>query len=120
MYQATGDVRFKERLTYLVDELRACQEANGNGYLAAIPRGKEIFAEVARGDIRSQGFDLNGGWVPWYTEHKVFAGLRDAYVLAGIPKALTSIRAWATGSSTSPATSTKSSGNACSPASTAG
>lgn len=89
MYQATGDARFKERLAYLIDELRACQEANGNGYLAAIPRGKEIFAEVAQGDIRSQGFDLNGGWVPWYTEHKVFAGLRDAYVLAGIPKALT-------------------------------
>ncbi|KAF6609283.1 glycoside hydrolase family 127 protein, partial [Paenibacillus sp. EKM208P] len=52
------------------------------------PRGKEIFEEVKAGDIRSQGFDLNGGWVPLYTMHKLFAGLRDAHLLAHHPKAL--------------------------------
>jgi len=43
---------------------------------------------VAEGDIRSQGFDLNGLWVPWYTQHKVFAGLLDAYRYCRNDKAL--------------------------------
>lgn len=80
MYAATGDTRFRDRVAYIVNELAACQAANGDGYVAAIPEGKRIFAEVARGEIRSKGFDLNGGWVPWYTIHKLLAGLRDAYL----------------------------------------
>ncbi len=80
MYRANGDARFRERVHYIVRELEACQQANGNGYVAAIPEGKRIFDEVSRGQITSKGFDLNGGWVPWYTMHKVLAGLRDAYV----------------------------------------
>ena len=78
MFASTGDVRFRERVNYIVAELDACQQANGNGYVAAIPNGKRIFKEVAAGDIRTQPFDLNGGWVPWYTLHKLFAGLLDA------------------------------------------
>jgi uncharacterized protein len=78
MFAATGDVRFRERVEYIVNELATCQDVNGDGYVAAIPNGKKIFQEVAAGDIRSKGFDLNGGWVPWYTLHKLFAGLLDA------------------------------------------
>ena len=89
MYRATGDVRFRERIAYIVGELAACQRANGNGYVAAIPLGKRLFAEVARGDIRAKPFDLNGGWSPFYTIHKLFAGLRDAHHLAGSDEALT-------------------------------
>lgn len=88
MYRATGDERLRERINYIVGELEICQKANGDGYVAAIPEGKRIFAEVARGEIRSQGFDLNGGWVPLYTLHKLFAGLRDAYHLAENAQAL--------------------------------
>ena len=77
MFAATGDVRFRERVNYIITELEACQRANGNGYVAAIPNGKKIFQEVSAGDIRVQPFDLNGGWVPWYTLHKLFAGLLD-------------------------------------------
>ncbi len=88
MFQTTGDTRFRDRIEYIVSELAACQKANGNGYLCAFPKGKTIFAEVARGDIRSQGFDLNGGWVPFYTIHKVLAGLRDSYRLADSRNAL--------------------------------
>jgi len=87
-YAATGDPRFLERVQAVVDELAECQKANGNGYVAAIPNGKRIFAEVAAGDIRSAGFDLNGAWVPNYTLHKLFAGLRDAYRLCGNAQAL--------------------------------
>jgi DUF1680 family protein len=78
MYQTTGNSQFRERVDYVVGELAECQQANGNGYVEAIPRGKKLFAEIAAGDIRSGGFDLNGGWVPWYNLHKLFAGLIDA------------------------------------------
>ena len=79
MFASTGDARFRERVNYIVAELETCQRANGNGYVAAIPNGKKIFQEVSAGDIRVQPFDLNGGWVPWYTLHKLFAGLLDAH-----------------------------------------
>lgn len=79
MFAATGDVRFRERVNYIIAELEECQRANGNGYVAAIPNGKKIFQEVSAGDIRVKPFDLNGGWVPWYTLHKLFAGLLDAH-----------------------------------------
>jgi DUF1680 family protein len=84
MYQTTGDKRFLERVNYIVGELKFLQDADGNGYIGAFPNGKKILEnEVAKGDIRSQGFDLNGIWVPFYTEHKMMAGLRDAYHLCG-------------------------------------
>lgn len=88
MFASTGDIRFRTRVNYIVNELEICQRQNGNGYVAAIPNGKKIFQEVAAGDIRSQGFDLNGGWVPWYTLHKLFAGLLDANLYGGNAKAL--------------------------------
>ncbi|HLX96775.1 MAG TPA: beta-L-arabinofuranosidase domain-containing protein, partial [Verrucomicrobiae bacterium] len=88
MYQDTGNPEFLNRVSYVVDQLAECQKANGNGYVAAIPNGKAIFAEVARGEIRSQDFNLDGAWVPWYTIHKEFAGLIDAYRFCGDAKAL--------------------------------
>src|SRR3954471_23262574 len=79
MWAATGDPRFKQRADYIVDELKAVQDAHTNGYLGAIMGGEDAFNEVARGNIKSSGFDLNGLWSPWYTLHKTYAGLRDAY-----------------------------------------
>jgi len=87
-YAVTGDRRFLERVNYLVTELAECQEAHGDGYVAAIPNGRQVYAEVAAGNIRSSGFDLNGCWVPNYTMHKLFAGLRDAYRFADNAPAL--------------------------------
>lgn len=82
MYDATGNARFKQKVDYIVSELAECQSARKTGYVGGIPDEDKIFDEVAAGNIRSQGFDLNGGWVPWYTEHKVLAGLIDAYLYA--------------------------------------
>lgn len=87
-WASTGDPQFLDRVNYMVDELAECQKANGDGYVAAIPGGKKAYAEVAAGNIRSAGFDLNGIWVPNDTMHKVLAGLRDAYRLANNPQAL--------------------------------
>ena len=79
MWTATSDARFKERADYVVAELQAVQEAHGDGYLSALEGGRRAFGELARGEIRSAAFDLNGEWSPWYTLHKTYAGLRDAY-----------------------------------------
>ena len=78
MHAATGDPRFTERVRYMVEELALCQEAGGDGYIGAIPEGRRVFDEIAKGDVRAENFQLNGVWVPWYTMHKVMAGLRDA------------------------------------------
>ena len=88
MYAATGDARFKERADYLANEMKAVQDKHGNGYLGALEHGEERFGEVAQGNIRSGGFDLNGLWSPWYVLHKTFAGLRDAYRHTGNKTAL--------------------------------
>ncbi len=93
MWAATGDMRFKERADYIVSELKKIQDAQGDGYLGALMDnqgvdGKVCFQELCKGIIRSGGFDLNGLWSPWYVEHKIFAGLRDAYRYTGNPTAL--------------------------------
>ena len=46
------------------------------------------FRSLCQGVIKSGGFDLNGMWSPWYVEHKIFAGLRDAYRYTGNRTAL--------------------------------
>src|SRR5438552_287663 len=98
MFLATGDERFKTRANYLVDQLKEVQDKNGDGYLSALENGREAFAALSRGEIRSAAFDLNGLWSPWYTLHKTFAGLRDAYRYTGNRTALdveTKFAGWA-------------------------
>ncbi len=88
MYASTGDVRFKEKVDYCVSELEHCQQARKTGYVGAIPKEDSIFWKVQHGIIKTAGFDLNGGWSPWYTVHKVMAGLADAYLLCDNNQAL--------------------------------
>ncbi len=100
MYAATGDPRFKERADYMVEQLKEVQDKQGDGYIGALMGdervngtnqlvdGKILFQQLAAGKIRSGGFDLNGMWSPWYVEHKIFAGLRDAYHYTGNRTAL--------------------------------
>jgi DUF1680 family protein len=93
MWAATGDTRFKDRADYIVSELKVIQDAQGDGYLGALLDGQGVdgkvrFQELCKGIIRSGGFDLNGLWSPWYVEHKIFAGLRDAYRYTGNRTAL--------------------------------
>ena len=100
MFAATGDARFKTRADYIVGELKEVQDKHGDGYLSALEGGREAFARLAKGEIRSAAFDLNGLWSPWYTLHKTYAGLRDAYRHTGNHMALeveTKFAAWAEG-----------------------
>jgi uncharacterized protein len=82
MYASTGDVRFKQRADYIVGELAKCQSnspAAGfhEGYLSAFP---ESFI-----DRVEQGRQV---WAPWYTLHKIFAGLLEANRQCGNQQAL--------------------------------
>jgi uncharacterized protein len=88
MWAATGDARFKQRADYIVQELKVVQDTHGDGYLSALKGGRQAFNQLARGEIRSAAFDLNGEWSPWYTLHKTYAGLRDAYRHTGNRTAL--------------------------------
>jgi uncharacterized protein len=88
-YASTGDKEFLKRANYIVDELDECQRARMTGYIGAIPNEDSLWNEVAKGNIRSRGFDLNGAWSPWYTVHKIMSGLLDAYLYTNNQKALT-------------------------------
>ena len=83
MYASTGNAEMKTRLDYMVNELSLCQAKNGNGYVGGIPNGKIFWERIHKGDIDGSTFGLNNTWVPIYNIHKLFAGLRDAYEIAG-------------------------------------
>ncbi len=68
MYASTGDARLKERAGYILAELAKCQQSLGHGYLSAFP---ESF--IDRVEARKPV------WAPWYTLHKILAGLLDVY-----------------------------------------
>ncbi len=89
MYASTDNKKFKNKIDIAIHELAKCQDARKTGYIGAIPNEDSIFYKVSKGIIKSSGFDLNGGWSPWYTVHKVMAGLLDAYLYADNKKALT-------------------------------
>ena len=79
MYASTGDARFAERVDYIVAELAECQAKTG-GWLTAFPDGVAPLTDSLAGK------PFPG--VPWYTTHKVMAGLRDAYLHRGSKDAL--------------------------------
>ncbi|KAI4373676.1 hypothetical protein MLD38_011777 [Melastoma candidum] len=77
MWASTHDDSLKEKMNQVVDALSACQDKIGSGYLSAFP---------------SEQFDRFEGirpvWAPYYTIHKILAGLLDQYIFAGNEKAL--------------------------------
>ena len=82
MYASTGDAKFKERVDALVAGLAQCQAALAKtsshpGYLSAFP---ESFIDRVE--------NRQPVWAPWYTLHKIMAGLLDAYQLTGNAQAL--------------------------------
>ena len=83
MAVSSGNTEAIGRLNYMVDQLALCQQANANGYVGGIPGGKAVWEDIAAGKIEAESFSLNGKWVPWYNLHKLFAGLRDAWLIAG-------------------------------------
>jgi DUF1680 family protein len=86
MYAGTGDSRFKARTDFLVGELAKCQAASpaagfNTGYLSAFP---ESYINDLTNLTQNNYFS-----VPWYTLHKVMAGLLDVCQHTGNAQALT-------------------------------
>lgn len=78
-YATSGDKELLAIADHIVDVLAQCQN-DTTGYLAAIPESH--YTQIEKGNT-------TGTWVPWYTMHKVMAGLVDAYELTGNKEALT-------------------------------
>jgi DUF1680 family protein len=75
--------QLKQRLDYCIEILKDCQDAfatNTQGLKGFI--GGQPINQVWTGLYANNmsAFRQYGGWVPFYCEHKVLAGLRDAWV----------------------------------------
>jgi len=73
----SGNTVLKARGDELVSGLAACQKKIGTDYLSAYP--SDIFEHLAQG---------KPAWAPFYTYHKIMAGLLDMHQLTGNPDAL--------------------------------
>ncbi|XP_022855143.1 uncharacterized protein LOC111376414 [Olea europaea var. sylvestris] len=77
MWASTHNDSLKQQMTAVVSALSSCQEKMGTGYLSAFP---------------SEQFDrfeaIKPVWAPYYTIHKILAGLVDQYTVAGNAQAL--------------------------------
>ncbi len=77
MYASTGDQRVKDKGNAVVAGLAECQAKIGTGYLSAYP--EEFFDRVE---------SLRRVWAPYYTLHKIYAGLLDMYICCDNQQAL--------------------------------
>jgi DUF1680 family protein len=89
-FAATGNAECKRRMDYMIAELTICQDANeknnsdwGKGYLGGIPNSNGLWGTLMKGDFKV----YRSAWAPWYNIHKMYAGLRDAWLYAGDEKA---------------------------------
>lgn len=86
MNAATGSKECRERMEYWISELQACADANaknhpewGKGYIGGVPGSDRIWSAYKKGNFGP----YSGAWVPFYNIHKIYAGLRDAWVYCG-------------------------------------
>jgi len=78
LYAATGDTTVKTKADDLVAGIAECQnKLDNNGYVSAFPT--ELFDRLDR---------RVGVWAPFYTLHKIMAGLLDMHVYAANGQAL--------------------------------
>ena len=80
---ATGNEECRQRMVYMISELQACAEANvknhpdwGKGYVGGMPNSERIWSTFKKGNFGT----YFGSWAPFYNLHKMFAGLRDAWL----------------------------------------
>jgi DUF1680 family protein len=76
-FASTGDEDLKKKADAMVEQLALCQKALKNGYLSAFP--------VEEFDRLRDGKPV---WAPFYTLHKIMAGLFDMYQYTGNQQAL--------------------------------
>ena len=80
----------KERLDYMLQVMKDCQDAYDTnteglyGFIGGQPIN-DSWKKLYAGDL--SGIQGNWGWVPFYVQHKILAGLRDAYLYGNSPVA---------------------------------
>ncbi|MDA3817247.1 MAG: glycoside hydrolase family 127 protein [Prolixibacteraceae bacterium] len=82
-YAATGNKECKRRMEYMISELKEIKEANainnvewGIGYIGGFPNSKNLWTAFKKGDFSI----YFSAWAPFYNLHKMYAGLRDAWL----------------------------------------
>lgn len=87
---ATGDEECRRRMEYMIGELEECAEAYnrnhpewGKGYVGGFPGSAKLWSAFKKGDF---GIYF-GSWAPFYNLHKMYAGLRDAWLYCDNEKA---------------------------------
>ena len=89
---ATGNEECRKRMEYIISEIAECAEANsknhpqwGIGYMGGMPNSQNIWNGFKDGDFRV----YSGSWAPFYNLHKMYAGLRDAWLYCSNEQAKT-------------------------------
>jgi len=89
---ATGNEECRRRMEYMISELQLCADANvknhpdwGKGYVGGMPNSERIWSNFKKGDFGV----YFGSWAPFYNLHKMYAGLRDAWLYCGNEQAKT-------------------------------
>ena len=78
--------RLKERMDYMVSVMKDCQDNYDTnteglyGFIGGQPINQS-WIDLYKGSTATIGG--NWGWVPFYCQHKILAGLRDAYIYGG-------------------------------------
>ncbi|MCQ2973407.1 MAG: glycoside hydrolase family 127 protein [Bacteroidales bacterium] len=85
-YASTGNHECKKRMEYMIAQLKECEQANiknhpdwGNKYIGGVPNSEKIWSAFKEGNFGP----YFGAWVPFYNIHKMYAGLRDAWLYCG-------------------------------------
>ena len=86
MNAATGNEECRRRMEYMLSELQECAEANvknhpdwGRGYVGGMPDSENIWSKFKKGNFSV----YSRAWAPFYNLHKMYAGLRDAWLYCG-------------------------------------
>ena len=83
---ATGSEVCRRRMEYMISELKECVDACGvnhpewgKDYVGGFPGSDRLWSSFRKGEFGV----YFGAWAPFYNLHKMFAGLRDAWVYCG-------------------------------------
>lgn len=83
---ATGNEECRKRMEYMISELQLVLDANNqrpeawcHNYIGGVPNSAKMWAAFSKGDFGP----YFGTWAPFYNIHKMYAGLRDAWLYCG-------------------------------------
>ena len=83
---ATGNEECRKRMEYMISELQLVLDADNqrpeawcHNYIGGVPNSAKMWTAFSKGDFGP----YFGTWAPFYNIHKMYAGLRDAWLYCG-------------------------------------